>query len=311
MDLEIIKQDNQSFRLSDYQIIVSDIKVEGIEMKDNYHDFEGIHGRQLISSVYHKRKIVVPVFFIADNYVDYAIQLDFIFEIIQDNQPFYIRELRKFNKDSYRFKDTIKEDYQAIRDNGDPLYDNEQDAYISGNQYYVKLVNVLNPSQKNNKCNIVFEFETVELPFAQSTGTSMQLHHNEVNNLWGTEIDLDFDDASKRTYLFNHVSSGKIYYHGSVANDQFNMYKKVTIVVGQPTSKFEWSLSANKVMTIKNVQLKPGDVIVYRDLSITRNGISIVDKSNIELPKFIPGFNHFSFNQTVKRVEFDMRFYKK
>ena len=52
MDLEIIKQDNQSFRLSDYQIIVSDIKVEGIEMKDNYHDFEGIHGRQLISSVH-------------------------------------------------------------------------------------------------------------------------------------------------------------------------------------------------------------------------------------------------------------------
>ncbi|MDU2138145.1 MAG: phage tail family protein, partial [Staphylococcus warneri] len=96
-----------------------------------------------------------------------------------------------------------------------------------------------------------------------------------------------------------------------VANNQFNMYKKVTIVVGKETDKFTWNLSDSKVMTVKNTLLLPGDVLVYDNLNIKKNGVIINRKSNIEMPKFSPGFNNFTFNQNVKKVMFDLRFYKK
>ena len=57
-----LQKDGTTFRLSDYNIQVADIKVQGIETTDKYQEFEGCHGRQLTSSVYHKRKILVPVF---------------------------------------------------------------------------------------------------------------------------------------------------------------------------------------------------------------------------------------------------------
>ncbi|HEI7438268.1 TPA: phage tail family protein [Staphylococcus aureus] len=311
MDIEIIKNNGQTFYLSDYQIIVSDIKIQSIEMTDKYQDFEGIHGRRLVSSVYHKRKIVVPAFFIAENNVDFAIQRDLMFQLLQDHEPFYIRELRKFEKDQYRFKDTTQYDYQEVNGQGTPIYNKQANVYVSGNQYLVKLVNVMVPIQKLNKCNVVFEFETVELPFAESSGASIQLHHNEIDNYWDFALDIDFNDTSKRTYIFENINKGKVFYHGTVPNNQFNMYKKVKIIIGTSTNAFDWSLNNRQTMSIKDIDLDAGDVLVYDGLNITKNNESIVEKTNIELPAFYPGFNNFLFNQTVKRVEFDMRFYKK
>ena len=89
------------------------------------------------------------------------------------------------------------------------------------------------------------------------------------------------------------------------------MYNKVKIVIGKPTTEFSWSLSKGSVMTIKDIKLVPGDVIQYNGTEITKNGLSIVRYTNIEMPEFYPGYNKFSLNQSVKRIEFDMRFYSK
>ncbi|CPN85096.1 phi 11 orf43 [Staphylococcus aureus] len=64
-------------------------------------------------------------------------------------------------------------------------------------------------------------------------------------------------------------------------------------------------------MTIEGIQLNPGDLIVYEGNMITKNGIPIIEYVNLELPKFKYGFNKFQFNQTVRKVEFDTRFYFK
>ncbi|EGQ3928089.1 phage tail family protein, partial [Staphylococcus pseudintermedius] len=73
MDIKITKLDGTSYHLEDYKMIVKDVIVESIEMKDDYQDYEGMHGRHLVSSLYHSRKIHVPVFFVADDNLDYAI----------------------------------------------------------------------------------------------------------------------------------------------------------------------------------------------------------------------------------------------
>lgn len=311
MDIEITKKDGTTFRLSDYNIQVADIKVQGIETTDKYQEFEGCHGRQLTSSVYHKRKILVPVFFIAENNLDYSLQRDFLFQLIQDNEPFYLRELRKYNKASYKFKDTIEDEYQEVDKNGNCIFNDNDNVYVNGYHFLVKLSNTLIPNQTNNKCNVELEFETTELPFAESINTSLQLHYSSIDGNWSSDMDIDFDEKSKQTYIFENISKGKVFYHGTVANNQFNMYKKVTIVVGKETDKFTWNLSDSKVMTVKNTLLLPGDVLVYDNLNIKKNGVIINRKSNIEMPKFSPGFNNFTFNQNVKKVMFDLRFYKK
>ena len=170
---------------------------------------------------------------------------------------------------------------------------------------------MLNPKQKHFKCNVELEFETTKLPFAESVSTSLNLNKQLLNTECSSDMDIDLNVKNKQTYIFENVKVGEVYYHGSIPNNQFNMYNKVKIVIGKPTTEFSWSLSKGSVMTIKDIKLVPGDVIQYNGTEITKNGLSIVRYTNIEMPEFYTGYNKFSLNQSVKRIEFDMRFYSK
>lgn len=89
------------------------------------------------------------------------------------------------------------------------------------------------------------------------------------------------------------------------------MYKRIKIILGHNTNKFIWSLNNKIIMSIKGLELKKGDQIEYDSLRILKNGESIVRYTNSELPTFESGYNNFVLNQTIKRIEFDMRFYSK
>ncbi|ELJ9238191.1 phage tail family protein [Staphylococcus pseudintermedius] len=310
MDIKITKLDGTSYHLEDYKMIVKDVIVESIEMKDDYQDYEGMHGRHLVSSLYHSRKIHVPVFFVADDNLDYAIQRNLLYELVQDEKPFYIQELRRHDKVNYKFKNTLATDYQQVDDHGIPIFDDDN-LQVNAKRYLVKLSNVLTPEQKNNIGNVSLEFVTTHLPFAESVETSLDLHKQLINGFWASDDDIDFDDTAKQTYIFNNVKAGQVYYHGTVPNKQFNMYKKVRIIIGKATNDFQWSLSGSDLMRVSGVEFKSGDVLEYDGLRITKNGRSVVNESNIALPVFLPGFNEFRFNQNVKKAEFDMRFYSK
>ncbi|WP_267920064.1 phage tail domain-containing protein [Staphylococcus haemolyticus] len=148
LDIEITKLNGDNYRLSDYGINVKDVVVENIESEDKFQDYEGIHGRHLISSVYRKRKILVPVFFIARDNIDYSLQRNLLYELVQDINPFWIRELRKSKKDNYIFKDTVASEYQIVDKNQNPVYQNNTDQFVTAKRYLVKLTNILNPTQK-------------------------------------------------------------------------------------------------------------------------------------------------------------------
>ncbi|WP_260677833.1 MULTISPECIES: phage tail family protein [Staphylococcus] len=311
LDIEITKLNGDNYRLSDYGINVKDVVVENIESEDKFQDYEGIHGRHLISSVYRKRKILVPVFFIARDNIDYSLQRNLLYELVQDINPFWIRELRKSKKDNYIFKDTVASEYQIVDKNQNPVYQNNTDQFVTAKRYLVKLTNILNPTQKNYTGNVQLEFETTKLPFAESIGTSLELHQQFISDLWSIDEEIDLEDESKQKYIFEKVNSGRVYYHGSIPNNQFNMYKRIKIILGHNTNKFIWSLNNKIIMSIKGLELKKGDQIEYDSLRILKNGESIVRYTNSELPTFESGYNNFVLNQTIKRIEFDMRFYSK
>lgn len=311
MDIQITKLDGTSYTFSDYNINATDFIVESIEMQDIYSDTDGIHGRSFDGSKYVKRKIYVPSFFIAKNNVDYSIQRDLLFHLIQSTKPFYIREMRKPYKNNYKFKDTIAADYQVVGDNGMPIIEGYQDEFVTAKRYLVKLSNVIKPSQTYFKGNVELEFETAELPFAESIGTSLQLEKRQFDDLFSADMNIDYENEEKYKYTFNNIRSGRIFYYGNVPITQYNMYSVVSIVIGEQTENFVWSLSASKKMTITDIRLNPNDLIVYNGTMITRNGIPIIENVNLQLPKFNHGFNDFKINQTVKMIQFDMRFYDK
>ncbi|USD05471.1 phage tail family protein, partial [Staphylococcus aureus] len=40
-----------------------------------------------------------------------------------------------------------------------------------------------------------------------------------------------------------NLNKGTVYYHGIAPNDQFNMYKKITIILGEDTESFVRNLT--------------------------------------------------------------------
>lgn len=312
MDLQITKQDGSNYTLSDYNIKVSDIVIESMETNDKYTELDGTHGRHNLDSTFTKRKISVPVFFIAKNHVDYSIQRDLLFELIQSDKPFYIREMRKPHKKQYDFKDTLASDYQPVDKYGQPIYQGSEDDFVSAKRYLVKLVNVLVLEQKGFKGNVSLEFETTKLPFAESIGTSQQLHKDKtLNDLWSADMEINFDAPDMTQYTFNNLKTDSVFYYGKVPITQFNQYSVVTIILSQDTDNLSWSLSNGGTMTIKGLKLKRGDVIIYDGIRVKKNGVTITEYCNLVQPKFSYGWNKFQFNQTIASISFDMRFYYK
>lgn len=315
MDIEITKMNGTSYTLSDFGFKVKDVIVESMEVDDTYKTKENAHGRVLLSSVFTKRKISVPCFVDATKLNDVSRLRDELYSLTVDTQPFWLRELRRSKKRNYRFIEPIADDYQEVDEYNNLRYDHDgynDDYFVNGRRYQVKYVNTIVPSQKGTIVNFTLEFETAELPFAESIGTSLDLEKRPESELWSTDMLIPFDEQdASRTYSFTNIWNNIVYYHGNADNDQFNMYKKVTIILGEDTENFEFTMSHSDLMTIRDVKMKKGDKIVYDGVQTFKNGTPVNNEASGSQPKFKHGWNEFEFNQQVKSVKFDMKFYYK
>ena len=88
-----------------------------------------------------------------------------------------------------------------------------------------------------------------------------------------------FDEESdKRTYTFTNCWNNTVYYHGNVPNNEFKLYKKVTIVLGKSVSSkesFQFTLGKSDYMKISNINLK-NDKLYMMAFKHGRNGTPIV-----------------------------------
>lgn len=172
MDLEVIKQNGEKFLLSDYDVVVQDIKIYSIPMLHNRQRIDGFDGSLSYGTEYGDRKIEVTATFIAKDLHDYAHLRDELFNLLNDSNGYYIRELRRLNKKQYDF----------IGLNEKPKEKTDTDnSYVNGKQYHVELDGDFDFEQDDVYGSTTINFKTSGLPFAESIYTAKELHDTKYN----------------------------------------------------------------------------------------------------------------------------------
>src|SRR5699024_9875340 len=221
MDVEIIKRDGSSFLLSSHDIHAKDFIVSSIELDPHYSEVENRSGRVDNGATYKARTITVPFYIKAHDLHDYALLRDELFSLVVSRESFYIRELRRAKYHAYEFVDT----------NESPRYDKKtENKYVGGKRYKVRIANTIELEQ-----TLVFGegellFETTELPFAESIGTTADidkygLRHSD--ELWSYGMGLSYDEE---THKYSHSSRNfKVFNAGNVEVHPFEMDLIITI----------------------------------------------------------------------------------
>lgn len=293
MDVQITRMNGQTMKLSDINVQVQDFRVGSIEIRPTYLDVEGTSGRIHTGSTYGVRTITIPFYFKGQDLLDFAMIRDKLFEVITSVEPFYVRELRRL-------------EYQ----NGDNLF-------IGGKRYKVQLSSTFDADQQFKYGFGELQFETTDLPFAESIGKSSDIQRDGVTStsgLWGVGMGIMTDPASK---IYKHKAVAgqrfQIFNPGNVPVHPFEQELKIVIsdVVGGSTGFMVKNLTNFSTATI-NYALSSSDIVIYNGPNIGRNGLEFLRNTKKDFIELVPGWNTFEvFNCTSATIEFDFRFYYK
>lgn len=291
MDVMITKMNGDSFKLSDYNIIVRDFVVGSIPVEGIYGTGEGRSGTINYGASYGTRTIEIPLYFKSGDYHGFVLTRDKLFEITTSKEPVYIREMRRVEHQTGGNK------------------------FVGGKRYLVRIVGEYSIEQMYRIGFGSLTFETVDLPFAESVGTSMGIHRNGANSgdgLWGFGMGLSSEDD---TFIYKHEAVAgqrfRIFNAGSVPIHPFEQQLKITIsnVVGS-TEMFQVTNYINASRSRVNVPLSPSDVVEYDGANVTRNKLAFLRDTRKDFISLEPGWNEFEiFYCDSATIEFDFRYY--
>lgn len=179
MDVRIDKENGESFTFEEHNILVKDFIVSSIPLDSTYDDMEGRNGTVDHGATYGSRTITVPFELRSHDLMDYPLLRDVLFGLVLDTESFHIREMRRPKKLAYCFVDTN----EPAKMN--PETDNQ---LVGGKRYLVRLQNTFDLEQIELDGEGELIFETTELPFAESIGTTKDIHENGIDandELWG------------------------------------------------------------------------------------------------------------------------------
>lgn len=299
MDAEITKSDGTSFLLSDYGFVVRDFNVESIGIESVYSDIEGGNGRVDMGASYTSRNISVPLMYKARDYHDFVLARDELFRLLSDVKSFYIRELRR-----------VEHYYGHLLDKKDK----PSDKYVGGKRYKVRVSDVYNVEQTYLYGFVELEFHTTELPFAESIGTSMDIHSRGINaddGMWGFGMGLE---AVDETLIYKHNAvAGKAFriFNPGVAVHPFEQQLKMRITnVRGSTEMFQITNLTNGSRTRVRMPLNRNDVVLYDGHFVTRNNLNILRDTSRKFVELSPGWNRFMiYYCDSATVELDFPFY--
>ena len=294
MDLEIAKMDGESFKLSDYGIQVRDFIVESIEIIPQYGTIEGRSGRVDYGANYGSRSITTPFYIRAHDMLDYPLLRDMLYSLVISRESFYIRELRRPTDKGY------------CPDGG--VYD---DVYVGGKRYKVRLANTINLDQQRIYGFGELVFETTELPFAESIGTSWDIATKGIkysHDLWSYGMGLLYDEESHK---YAHAKTEfSIYNPSDIAIHPFE--QELMIKIGPAYNSTEFfeleNLTTGDLFRV-NEGITNSEVVID-GANITINGLQALRKTNRKFISLAPGWNEFKTRgASSARVEFHFRFY--
>lgn len=299
MDVQVNKKNGQSFTFEQYGIIVKDFLVSSIPLFPTYSNVEG-SDRRLDNGVrYGTRTIRVPFTLRAHDLLDYPLLRDELFNLVLDKESFYAREMRRAKKLAYAFVDPSEPARM------DETTDNQ---LIGGKSYLVRLQNSFDLQQAEADGEGELIFETTELPFAESIGTTQDIQQNGINandELWGYGMGLIADDES---LIYTHTGTGfRIYNAGNVRIHPYEQELKITIS-NVNASEFTLRNVTNGTTFKVEEEVTGNQTIVLDGPNVTSNGLQFYRKTNKRFIELEPGWNEFELSSNAT-VAFDFPFY--
>jgi hypothetical protein len=282
MDVEITKLSGESFRLSERDITVRDFVVGSPTINPVYSQIEGRHGRVDMGATFGSRSISVPFYYKAEDIHGVALLRDELMGLAVSAEPFYIREMRRI------------------------IYGKGDNQYVSGKRYKVRLANPFEIDQQLEYGFGELRFETTDLPFAESIGTTADIDRDGItydSELWSYGMGLLYSDEAQK-YTHN-TRSFRIYNAGNIPRHHpFEQELKITI----RNASQGYQLSNKTTGDIFKFNDQPNGSIVIDGPVITDAGLIAFRKTNGHFITLAPGWNEFEQNQSAT-VSFDFRFY--
>jgi len=296
MDVEITKMNGDSFRLSEYGVTVRDFDVGSVPVTGIYGTVEGRSGTIDYGADYGQRSISVPFYTKANDFADYPLLRDKLFEIVVSREPIYVREMRRVT-------------YGSVYGIGS---DDDGDRFVGGKRYKVRISGTFDIDQQFLYGFGELAFETVETPFAESIGTSMDVHNGGITTdpaLWGFGMGLIADDES---FLYSHTGQTfRIYNAGNVDVHPFEQMLKITISnVSGSRNSFELRNITNGSKFIVTEGVTSAQTIVIDGANVTSNGLQYLRKTKRNFIELNTGWNVFAvIGARGAEVSYDFRFY--
>lgn len=299
-DIEI-RKDKEKYRLSDNiytnkALRLVSYDVQGAGYIRDFSNIDNVNGR-FYNATNEEKKVITMVVRYEVEQIAHVSHLKTRLQALLHGH-YYLRELAT-NDVVIKFENIFektKNDFQL--------------EYVDGKQIYVGLVNEISIPSQQTSGEFTLEFETIELPYFES------IDYNTNSKNLDIADSFMFDENDKtRKHTFYNVKVDDVYYHGTVAIDQFNQDSIVECVLGENVSKkdkqgFNFYMSNSDVMRIADIELKAGDVIKFDGKNTYKNGLNI-DKYNktLEQPVLVPGWNRFHSTKTLQKITFKHKNY--
>lgn len=303
MDIKITKKNGDTFTFEEFDIWVEDFIVSSIPLSPVYDSPEGSDRQVDYGATYGNRTIRVPFTARANDLHDYPLLRDFLFEKILDKESFYIQEMRRPKKLAYAFVDT--NEVAAMQEGTD-------NRTVNGKRYLVRLQNTFELEQMEADGKGELVFETTELPFAESIGTTRDIQVNGVADsyeLWGEGMGIIPD---KESYVYKHNSTSfRVYNAGNVPIHPFEHDLRISISnVEDSDGYYELRNLTNGTVFRTKESVTSNQVITIEGPVVKSNGLQYFREVNSSFIELEPGWNEIVASKKAT-VEFNFRFYYK
>src|SRR5690625_708698 len=311
MDVEITKANESSYRLGDHDVVVRDFAVSSIEMRPAYSGVDGGHGRLERGATCGSRTISIPFYINAFDMPDVALLRDKLFGLVSGGESFYIREMRR-----------PKYARMHVCDDGES--DEYADKYGGGKRYKVRLTS--SPFDIEQMFTYGFGelvFETTDLPFSESIGTTMEVAPNEyvkrinaISEVYysgvvelGAALDRERFERDE-PIPFRNEGKFTINNKGNVIIDPFQSYLKIKIEVTYiKRGNLEVINNTTGDRFVYRGDVSSGDVIELNGPLITRNGLNSLRETNRKFINLETGINNFTIKLDGKcTISFDFNY---
>ncbi|GLC89328.1 phage tail family protein [Lysinibacillus piscis] len=291
--------DGVRHNLADYGVPI--LKVVPMDIVYNSENIQGRPGRNRTERYHGVRKLQLTLMLQAKNVTDTELLTEQLAEILDGDEEFYIYQ--QLMTDSYKFELPGESSFKKALD---------MVKWTPHLHKRWKVERINNDAVEWNglRGKRVIEYETSDLPYAETTFTSLQLMGKEWDLeqiAWGMDFDWDEDPPQFIFATDNFILKN----YGNVKVDPRYMPLKIVLKGSFPSFVQITNVATGDVFRL-NTGLTPSDTLVLDGVSYFKNGQHVTGQTNKKLITLKKGNNQFLISGgLVTSISLDFPFYFK